>query len=205
MKEKNRPLPRSKLRTERATSQLIAEVKSGQPGAFTRLVHQFRPQVIAVANRLVNDREAALDIAQDVFLKLSRSLDSFDESMRFSTWLHRITFNASVDYLRKQNRHRHDPLTDLTAVPLVPAADPERSYHLRQVERHIRLAASSLNEKQRAAFFLRDVEGCKIDDVATILEMPEATVRWYLHRARKKIRRELTRSCPHLLCLLGIG
>lgn len=51
---------------------------------------------------------------------------------------------------------------------------------------------------------LHEVEGCKIDDVADVMEMPEATVRWYLHRARSKIRKELAHQCPHLLLLLGI-
>ncbi|TET97330.1 MAG: hypothetical protein E3J26_00200 [Candidatus Zixiibacteriota bacterium] len=78
------------------------------------------------------------------------------------------------------------------------------SFGLQRIDSHNQQAAKPLNMKQRSAFMLREVEGCKIDDVADVMEMPEATVRWYLHRARSKIRKELARQCPHLLLLLGI-
>jgi RNA polymerase sigma-70 factor (ECF subfamily) len=80
---------------------------------------------------------------------------------------------------------------------------PEVSFQRGQIRQYIDEAASSLNEKQRSAFMLRDVDGCHINDVANIMNMPEATVRWYLHRARSKIKRELVKKCPQLLMAMG--
>ena len=65
-------------------------------------------------------------------------------------------------------------------------------------------ATEKLNDKQRSAFYLRDVEGCRINEVAEMMDMPEATVRWYLHRARFIVKKELTRTCPRLLLLFGL-
>jgi len=183
---------------------LVAEIKGGNKQAFTKLVRRYRDQVAALAYKMVSDYDEAADIAQDVFVKLAKNIGRYDESRKFSTWLYRVTVNASIDYMRKHDRHRHEQLQDFHDTIEGFQSDPELSFRRRQIDGYIRRAAQSLNEKQRSAFMLRDVEGCKIDDVANVMKMPKATVRWYLHRARTKIRKELARQCPHLLLLLGI-
>ncbi len=189
---------------EARTKELIREYKRGNQHAFTELVRRYRSQVAALAYKMVNDYDEAADITQNVFVKMSKNIWRYDEKKKFYTWLYRITVNASIDYIRKHNRHRHEPLENFHNVLENLDRGPETSYRLQQVNQYIHQATRSLNDKQRSAFLLRDVEGCKIDDVANIMDMPEATVRWYLHRARTKIRRELSRKCPHLLMLFGI-
>ncbi|UCD64347.1 MAG: sigma-70 family RNA polymerase sigma factor [Candidatus Zixiibacteriota bacterium] len=189
---------------ERHVKRLVAEIKRGNKQAFTELVKRYRSQVASLAYKMVNDYDEAADIAQIVFVKMSRNIWRYDESKKFYTWLYRITVNAAIDYIRKHKRHRHEPLENFRESIENAAADPEFSYRRQQISRFINQAAKSLNEKQRSAFILRDVEGCKIDDVANIMNMPEATVRWYLHRARTKVRKELIRNCPQLLLMLGI-
>ncbi len=184
--------------------ELIREIRRGNQHAFTELVRRYRSQVAALAYKMVGDYDEAADITQDVFVKMSRNIWRYDERKKFYTWLYRITVNASIDYIRKHSRHRHEPLENFDNVLENMQAGPETTYRRQEIGGYIKQATKSLNEKQRSAFLLRDVEGCKIDDVADIMNMPEATVRWYLHRARSKIRRELTRRCPHLLLLFGI-
>lgn len=184
---------------------LIARVKQGDNNAFTELVGRYRNQVGALAYRMVNDYDEAADITQIVFMKMAKNLWRYDEKKKFYTWLHRITVNASIDYIRKHRRHQHEPLEDFHDIQESNRRGPEFTYQRRQLSQQIEQAADTLNEKQKSAFMLRDVEGCKLDDVADIMEMPEATVRWYLHRARGKIRKELIRRCPHLLIALGIS
>lgn len=196
--------PDSDLDEELEVKRLIAASKGGNQHAFTELVNRYRGQVASLAYKMVNDYDEAADIAQTVFVKMSRNLWRYDEKKKFYTWLYRITVNASIDYIRKHKRHRHESLENLNESIDSLESDPEFSYRRRQINGYISQAAESLNEKQRSAFILRDVEGCKIDDVASIMNMPEATVRWYLHRARSKVRKELMRRCPHLLLLLGI-
>ncbi|MDX9858872.1 MAG: sigma-70 family RNA polymerase sigma factor [candidate division Zixibacteria bacterium] len=186
--------------------ELIARYREGDNLAFSELVRRYRSQVASLAYRIVSDYDEAADIAQDVFVKMSRNMWRFDERRKFYTWLYRITVNASIDYLRKHNRHRHEPLENFHEVlEAVRSAAPDQTYRRRQVKRYISELAGTLSDKQRSAFVLRDIEGCRVDDVATIMNMPEATVRWYLHRARAKLRRELRRRCPHLLSAMGIA
>jgi RNA polymerase sigma-70 factor, ECF subfamily len=189
---------------EQVIKQLIAEFKKGDKKAFNEIVRRFRNQVVSLAYKMTKDYDEAADIAQNVFMKMARNIWRYDEKKKFYTWLYRITVNAAIDHMRKHNRHRHEPLENFPDIRDKIRSSPDFSFHRRELQGHIDRAAETLNDKQRSAFLLRDVEGCKVDDVASILDMPEATVRWYLHRARARIRKELTRRCPHLLFLLGV-
>jgi len=183
---------------------LIEQIKHGNQRAFTELVRRYQNQVAALAYRMVGDYDEAADIVQNVFVKMARNIWRYDEKKKFYTWLYRITVNASIDHIRKHKRHRHEPLENFHNLKEPTRNNPAFIYQRSQLGGYLRDATDNLNDKQRSAFLLRDVEGCKIDDVADIMDMPEATVRWYLHRARTKIRKELTRRCPQLLMLLGI-
>lgn len=190
-------------RGEELARHLIAEMKRGNQRAFAELVGQYRNQVAALAYKMVNDYDEAADIAQNVFMKVAENYWRYDEKRKFYTWLYRITVNASIDYMRKHVRHRHESLDNYHDTLESGQVSPERAYQRHKIGSYIKEAAGHLNESQRSAFLLRDVEGCKIDDVANIMNVPEATVRWYLHRGRAKIRKELLRRCPQLLMALG--
>ncbi|MFH1687527.1 MAG: sigma-70 family RNA polymerase sigma factor [bacterium] len=191
-------------RDEARTRQLIAEIKAGDKQAFTELVRRYRSQVAALAYRTVGDYDEAADITQLVFMKVNRNIWRYDSNKKFYTWLYRITVNACIDHLRKHRRHQHEPLDNFRDLLESSGLDPQDDYMRGRINEHIREASNRLNEKQRSAFVLRDVEGNKLGHVADIMEMPEATVRWYLHRARTKVRKELLRRCPQLLIALGI-
>jgi RNA polymerase sigma-70 factor (ECF subfamily) len=189
---------------ERRAKELISEIKHGNQEAFTELVRRYRSQVAALAFKMVNDYDEAADIAQNVFVKVARNVWRYDERKKFYTWLHRITVNAAIDHMRKHKRHRHEPLETFQDVIETPGGGPEADFRRQRLGHYIAEASRSLSDKQYSAFVLRDLEGCRIDDVADIMNVPEATVRWYLHRGRAKIRKELLRRCPHLLLALGL-
>ncbi|MBU0983632.1 MAG: RNA polymerase sigma factor [candidate division Zixibacteria bacterium] len=189
---------------EEETKRLIAEFKGGNQHAFTELVRRYHNQIVSLAYKVTGDYDEAADVAQNVFVKMARNIWRYDETKKFYTWLYRITLNASIDHMRKHQRHRHESLDSFPHVAENYRTSPEFGYQRRQLKEHIESAADLLTDKQRSAFWLRDVEGCKVDDVASVMNMPEATVRWYLHRARQRIRKELTRKCPQLLLLMGI-
>ncbi|MFH1700473.1 MAG: sigma-70 family RNA polymerase sigma factor [Candidatus Zixiibacteriota bacterium] len=183
---------------------IIYRIRRGDERAFSELVSRYRNQVGALAYKMVGDYDEAADITQNVFVKTSQNLWRYDENKRFYTWLYRITVNASIDYMRKHRRHRHEPLDNVCDTAENNRDNPENNYRNNQLREELNNAAGRLNGKQKSAFILRDIEGCQIDDVANIMDMPEATVRWYLHRARQKIRKDLLRRCPGLLIALGI-
>lgn len=189
---------------EKDVKRLIREFKAGDKDAFTELVNKYRSQVGSIAYKIIQDYDEAADITQNVFLKMSKNIWRFDEKKKFYTWLYRITVNATIDYMRKNRRHNHEPIEHVFDTNLKSEYDSDTLYKKNSIKNYIDLAANNLNEKQRSAFILRDVEGSKISEVADIMEMPEATVRWYLHRARNKIKKELKRNCPKLLLMFGI-
>lgn len=183
---------------------LVRRIKNNDQNAFSELVKLYRNQVASLAFKMVNDYDEAADITQNVFVKMNNNIWRYDEKKKFYTWLYRITVNASIDYIRKHKRHRHEQLDNFNDTIESKMVTPDLSYGRRKIRSFIDDAADNLNEKQKSAFVLRDIEGCKIDDVANIMNMPEATVRWYLHRARALIKKDLLKKCPHLLLLLGI-
>jgi len=188
---------------EKETRDIIRKIKAGDERLFSGLVRLYHNQVAALAYKMVGDYDEAADITQNVFVKTSRNIWRYDENKKFYTWLYRITVNASIDYMRKHNRHHHESIENVREKPDENSDTPEMSYQRGQLRQYIDEAANTLNDKQRSAFMLRDVDGCHINDVANIMNMPEATVRWYLHRARAKIKKELLKKCPQLL--LGMG
>ncbi|MEW5797168.1 MAG: sigma-70 family RNA polymerase sigma factor [Candidatus Zixiibacteriota bacterium] len=189
---------------EHETRRLVNAFRRGDQQAYARIVQRYRNPVTSLAYRMVRDYDEAADIAQDVFVKMARNIDRYDDHRKFYTWLYRITVNASIDHIRRNQRHQHESLESFSEVEERQETGPELTYLRERLRTEIRNAADKLNAKQRSAFLLRDIGERKVDDVAGIMEMPEATVRWYLHRARSRIRKELLRRCPHLLFLLGI-
>ena len=190
-------------RVERKTQGIIQRIKDGDDRAFSELVKLYHNQVAALAYKMVGDYDEAADITQNVFVKTSKNIWRYDETKKFYTWLYRITVNASIDYMRKHNRHHHESIENVRETADDKFDTPDVSFRRDQIRHYIDEAASTLNDKQRSAFILRDVDGCHINDVADIMNMPEATVRWYLHRARAKVKKELLRKCPQLLLAMG--
>jgi len=190
-------------RIELETKEIVRKIRNGNKHAFSRLVRLYKNQVASLAYKMVGDYDEAADIMQNVFVKVNQNIWRYDENKRFYTWLYRITVNASIDYMRKHHRHQHESIEHVQEKADEKRESPERYYQRNRLREYIHEAADSLNDKQKSAFVLRDVDGCNIDDVANIMNMPEATVRWYLHRARTKIKKELMKKCPQLL--IGMG
>ena len=172
---------------------LIARVKEKDEAAFKELVEKYKAQVAGLAFKMVGDYEDAKDISQIVFVKTFYNLKSFDPKKKFSTWLYRITVNTSIDYWRRYRKHKHENLEEAEGTPIGVGLSPEAVYFRKDAAERIKKALEVLSPKQRSIFVLRDMEGLDITEVATIMNMPQVTVRWYLHRSRTKIRSELAR------------
>jgi len=201
-KGKQNPEEESKIELE--TKAIIGKVKEGDDYAFSKLVRLYKNQVASLAYKVTGDYDEAADITQNVFVKISKNIWRYNENKKFYTWLYRITVNASIDYMRKHHRHQHDSIENIREKADDNLVTPDINYQRNRIREYISEAADSLNDKQRSAFVLRDMEGNNINDVAGIMNIPEATVRWYLHRARTKIKKELLKKCPQLLIGMGL-
>ncbi len=184
--------------------QIIERAQKGDQSAFQTIVDKYRTQVASIAYKMVGDYEDAKDISQIVFVKTYQNLQDFDTSKKLSTWLYRITINASIDFIRKHKKHKHELLDNIFGELREKKADVEKLYQRSLIDWAIKSSMEALNPRQKAVFVLRDLEGLDIKEVAQITGMPQATVRWYLHRARSKLRGELTKHHPQLLKKMGI-
>ena len=183
---------------------LIDRAKQGDQLSFKKIVEKYKSQVGSLAYRMVGDYEDAKDITQNVFVKTYQNLKRFDTKRKFSTWLYRIAMNASVDFLRKYRRHKIDRLDDLIGQLSNAKGNTERVFNDTLIRWAVKDTLGALSAKQKSVFVLRDLEGLDIKEIAQINQMPQATVRWYLHRARAKLKGELIKRHPLVLKRIGV-
>ncbi len=200
----NLAIDNSPEKDETEIKEIIRQIQGGKTHLFKQLTDRYRSQVAGIAYKMVGDYDDAKDISQMVFVKTFYNIKRFDLTKRFSTWLYRIAVNASIDYIRKFKKHKFEDLEDTGEPNLRTTMTPERTFQLKELGEFVRESAKKLNEKQHQAFVLKDLEGLDIDEIAQIMGMPQATVRWYLHRARKKLRGDLRRRFGPVLSKMGI-
>ena len=181
--------------------ELIIRAQEGDQSAFQELVEMYRTRVASIAYSVVGNYEDAKDIAQEVFIKIYRSLGRFDVKKKFFTWLYRLTVNASIDFLRANKKRSHQESID-SEESFAQYADHRDVGDIEGViEKHERRElfakiVEDLNPKQKIAFTLCDLQGESSAAAAKILNCPQATLRWYLHEARKKIRLTVQEKYP---------
>jgi RNA polymerase sigma-70 factor (ECF subfamily) len=205
LEEKSTAPVSSKDLEDQELIEVIESVKAGNSTAFEKIVSKYKSQVVSVAYKMVGDYEDAKDISQMVFVKTYQNLKSFDTSKKLSTWLYRITINASIDFIRKYRKYKHEALEDSYGEIKEKKMDAEKIYDSGLIKYAIDDSIKSLNSKQKEVFVLRDMEGLDIKEISQITGMPQATVRWYLHRARAKLRGELIRHHSQVLKKAGIN
>jgi len=152
---------------------------------------------MGVAARMIGDRAEAEDLAQDVFVKVFRSLRDFDGRSLFSTWLYRIAANNCLNHRKRKRRERR--LTEAMKVleplrsdgPSTPHALLER----RQLNALLEKAIEALPEVQRIVLILRDMEGLSYEEIADCLGVELGTVRSRLHRARTDVQARIKTLC----------
>jgi RNA polymerase sigma-70 factor (ECF subfamily) len=179
-------------------ARLVRQAKAGDAAAFEAILCQFERRVLLTAMRLLNGNlEDAKDAAQQVFLRLHRSLHQLDANRHFGSWLYRITVNVCRDMLRVRARRPVVPLEE--AGHCAMAGGTEDAMRRDEQMRLIYAALATLPERERAAIVLRDIEGISTSEVARILGSSEATVRSQISNGRVKIRRFIDRQQRRLL------
>ena len=177
--------------------------RQGADGAFDLLVQRHHQRIVRLAVRVLGQRDVALDVAQEVFVKAWRALPKFEGNSRFSTWLTRIAINQCRNELRKRGTVKHtQPVSlnepaagsDRTRDQLVPAGSPEPRALLegQETQRALRDAMCALTPEAREVLVLKEVEALSYEGIAEILALPVGTVRSRLHRARAELRERIS-------------
>ena len=167
---------------------LVRQAQAGNRQAFERLVATYADAVIRTAYLLVTDRDDAEDVAQETFLAAYRALPGYRPEAPFGAWLHRIAVNRSYDLLRK--RQRRGKLVDEIATESGGREEDLAIEHARVTEqgRELRALLETLDEKNRAIVSLRFLEDMSIKEIASVVQMPEGTIKRRLHDVLKLLR-----------------
>lgn len=172
---------------------LIVRALTRDEHAMAVLLQRYHRSVFSTAYRAVHNRDDAEDIAQAAFVKLALHLHEFDQARSLGVWLHTIVSHCVVDFVRRQQRHRHLQLDSDDATSLSDQRTPEDEMESREAIASVREAMQVLDPAQRRAMRLRTIDGESIESLARTMDVPVTTVRWYLLRAKQKLRSEIRR------------
>jgi RNA polymerase sigma-70 factor (ECF subfamily) len=170
--------------------ELIELVRAGHTSAFDDLVERHMRRALAVAYRVVGQRQDAEDIVQDSFLAALMKIDTFEPGRPFAPWLFRIVANRAINLRKSRTLRQAEPLP-LTAAcrdesPVDAAERGER-------QRALQDALAQLSDQQRWIVQLFEIDGFTSPEIAEMLDLAEGTVRWHLHAARQTLRAVLGR------------
>jgi len=173
-------------------AQAAREARLGDQQAFRFLVERHSRLVFRLAYRMTGNEQDAEDLVQESFLRAYKQLHTFDERAAFSTWLHRICVNCSLDLLRaRKSRRTEDDATSWLEQVAAPEPSPERLTQSNQMAQLLEPALSRLSENERAAFVLRHYEGSSIEEIARALGIQTSAAKHSVFRAVQKLRRSL--------------
>lgn len=169
--------------------QLVRLAKNGNKAAFGKLARRYRDAVLALAYDFLNDYENAQDVAQNVFMKAFKNIGDFEEKSRFSSWLFRITVNASLDARKSKIRRRKFLIRkEVYEKNGQVSAQPEWQ---NGIDDTLINALNKLSDHQQTAIILRYFHDKSVREIADVLDCSENTVRIHLHRAIQKLDKSL--------------
>lgn len=181
---------------------LMLRAKAGDETAFNQLVLNYQDRLVGLLTHLLQNQEAAEDLAQDVFLRIYRARHGYEPTAKFSTWMFRIANNLACNQRRDTGRRRETALNVNESGPLGARpgerilADKSGMMPTRQAAQSemcavVQAALTSLSENQRVAVLLHKFEEMSYADIAATLDMTPVAVKSLLSRARDNLREKL--------------
>ena len=182
----------------------IRRILDGDTGAFSFLVDKYRQMVFTLALKITGDREEAEDAAQEIFVKCFRSLGTYNNRAAFATWLYRITYNHSVDIVKKNSRKRHTGNIDVDAEedhPTHPSLD--ETIDLKEIKVLLKHAINRLSADDQVIVTLYYYDEFPLKDIAEIMGIRENNVKIKLYRIRSKLQ-EVLQSKNEIISILNL-
>jgi len=184
--------------------ELVRRVLCGERDAYAILVRRHQGKIVAFVQRMVVDRDAALDVAQETFIKAWQHLARFDPKWRFTTWLYTIANNSAIDWLRARKRlplSLDQPMMiDGEEVSREPVDELQSSatdmLSAKEMQQHLEAAIAALPPGFRELLLLRHPGGRSYDEIAEITKLPLGTVKNRIFRARQALKDRLGTLLP---------
>lgn len=179
--------------------ELMLRVVRDDREAFRELVERYQSRVVSLAMRYLGSAADAEDVAQGVFLRVYRARESYQPTARFSTWIHRITVNASLNHLRSRKARRkvgsEMPVSREGATPADALPSDEIAAHERleqaELARVLRRIVDGLPDRQRTALLLNKYQDLSYQEIADTMELSVSAVKSLLTRARVNVKEKL--------------
>lgn len=189
--------------------ELVTRCKAELPHntrSYEQLVQRYMDRVYTIVYRIVNHREEAEDITQEVFVKVFNGLNKFDQKSSFSTWLYRIATNSALDAFDKLKKHRKDTsfvssrvdgeeVVEALNLQESPAPGPEVSAVQSELRECIQRVLKTLDLDHRRVILLRDFEDLSYDEIADVLQAKLSAVKMRIHRARLAFQEIFNQFC----------
>jgi RNA polymerase sigma-70 factor (ECF subfamily) len=175
---------------------LIARCLAGDQTAWEQIVRQHWRKVFNIAYKFTGKHDEAEDLTQDVFLKIFKSLDTFDRRANFQTWLVSVSRNLCIDHYRSVRKERETIDRDVDAGELSPVAQtvsPVAALEHRDRVELLKKALDHLPPTLRSAVLLRDIQELSYQEIAERLDLPEGTVKSRINRGRTELSRQIRR------------
>ena len=189
----------------RDEAELIRRLQQRDERAFVLCVRTYQDKVYGLIYRMLGNHAEAQDVAQEVFVTVFKSIDSFRGESKLSTWLYRIAANHCKNRIKYLRRRAHKATTELDAhaeraLQNSPSstlgegqAGPAEVLEGAQLEQIVQRAINKLDEEPRLLLVLRDVEEMSYEEIMQVTGLPEGTVKSRLHRARQALKEEIAR------------
>jgi RNA polymerase sigma-70 factor, ECF subfamily len=182
-----------------AERELLNKAKKGDVEAFEQLIEGCQKKVFNIALRMIGNYEDASELAQEVFIKIFKSIKNFREDSLFSTWVYKVTTNICIDELRRRKNRKvisldeeiitQDGSISRQVEDLSPT--PQMQVEKKELKKIVNEAIKELSEEHRAMIIMREIQGFSYEEIAQILKCPEGTVKSRINRARNQLRQIL--------------
>jgi RNA polymerase sigma-70 factor (ECF subfamily) len=175
---------------------LIQKCKNGDIPSFEILIESYQKKVFNIAYRMLSNADDASDVAQEVFLKVFKSIANFKEESSLSTWIYRITTNVCLDEMRRRKKtavismnstiQLGDGEIDIQIED--ESLHPDEIVEEKELKDEVKKAIESLNDEHKIVIILRDINGLSYDEIANTLQCSLGTVKSRINRARNSLK-----------------
>lgn len=196
---------------------LVRRCRQGDQAAFRALVERYQKKAFAQALGMLKDKDEAMDVAQEAFVKVYRYLDHFKGDSSFYTWLYRIVANLCVDRMRRKSsaqspdnvefdeKMNQEELATAGILSTKLGTNPQKAALRSELAEKIEKALGQIPEKHREILVLRELEGMSYEDLARVLKIPKGTVMSRLFHARAKMQSLLSEYLGKDQLVEGLG
>ena len=167
---------------------MIALIIKGNTNAFTVLVDKYQNLIFHIVKKVVPRQMDAEDVSQEVFVKIFRSIKSFKNQSKLSTWIAKIAYLTALNHVKKNKRSLTEDYPEDIVSLKIDQDDPEQQLSKKNTTEYLNGIIEQLPEKYRVVLALFHLEEFSIEEIIETTGMPEGTVKNYLYRARKMLK-----------------